>query len=68
MNEQARANLDRAATMDQGASFELGPTDISTRRIRQAEKLFNRMRQQAGNSGRVRLSRVGQSVKVEIVR
>lgn len=63
----ARVNFERAATMNVGASFELGPVRVYMRTIRQAEKRCNELRQRAGNPGRVVISRIGQSVMVKVV-
>lgn len=62
--KQAQANFQLAATMAVGTGFELPIGDVSTRTIQQTEVLCNQLRQQAGQPGRVKISRRGAVVRV----
>jgi len=66
--KHAQANFQLAATMAPGTGFELPVADVSLRTIRQVEELCNQLRQQAGQPGRVRITRRGAVTRVMVER
>ena len=65
--EQAQKNFHEAATMPVGSAFYLPASGVSSRTIRQAEQLCNKLRQAAGNPGRVQIARRGSVAEVKVM-
>ena len=64
---QAEANFRRAATMQIGTGFELDTNGVSLRTVQQTEAWCTRLRQRAGQPGRVSITRRGAVVRVMAV-